>query len=194
VENRGWWGTWDDVGVYSPVPALNELAGLQEQVGAVYLSRSFELLPDYDDKTMFEAVDLTDTDFTSRLIPFAMANGSGSEYAIWRVDDREDVVALPIVAFGDEGGEHVVARNLPELFQLLTADVDPIIGHDDVLFVPSEDDEPSGGHEAFVDWVRTRFGLEPTTDPAAIVAAAQHEYGARFHAWIGPFMERLGYY
>lgn len=180
-------------GVYSPVPELNELAELQKQVGAEYLSRCFEPLPEYDDKMSFEAVDLTDPDFLSRVVVFAMANGSGSHYGFWRVDDREDLATLPVVAFGDEGGDHVVARNLPELFQLLTSDVDPIIGHDEVSYERYEDAEPSGGHEVFVDWVRTRFGLEPTTDPGAIVAAAQREYGAHFHAWIRPFMERLGY-
>ena len=172
--------------MHSPVPELDELAALQDQVGNQYLATSFELVP-YDDKTTFDAYGVTDQEFRARLIVFAQANGSGSQYAIWRVDDREDLASLPVVVFGDEGGEHVVARGLPDLFHLLTADVDPIVDHDEVSFGPV-DDEPSGGHEAFVTWVRDRFGLGPTTDPDAVVAAAQREYGARFEAWVRPFL------
>ncbi|CAM3391041.1 hypothetical protein KIPE111705_06045 [Kibdelosporangium persicum] len=178
--------------MYSPVPELNELAALQERTGSHFLSRGFELV-EYGDRMSFEALGLTDPEFLSRLIIFAMANGSGSNYALWRVDDRDDLAALPIIALGDEGGEHVVARDLPELFRLLTCDVDPLIGHDEVSYEAYGDHEPSGGHEAFVDWVRTRFGLEPTTDPAAVVTAAQREYGARFDVWVKPFLEPLGY-
>lgn len=175
------------------VPELDELAALQDQVGNQYLATSFELVPfddetGFDDTTALDAYGLTDEECHDRLVVFAQANGSGSQYAIWRADDRDDLAALPVVVLGDEGGEHVVARNLVELFHLLTADIDPIVDHDEVFFTPDEDHEPSGGHEAFVTWVRDRFGLEPTADPGAIVTAARQEYGARFESWIRPFL------
>jgi hypothetical protein len=178
--------------VYSPIPVLNELCELQEQVGGEFLSMSFELRHPYNDRSSFEALDLNDPAFLDRIIVFAQANGSGSEYAIWRVDDREDRTTLPIVAFGDEGGECVVARTLPELCQILTYDRDPMID-EEIYFGSRDGEDHSGGHEQFVEWVRARIGLEPTDDPDSIVELARREYGARFTAWIKPFLQAKGH-
>ncbi|MET7465682.1 hypothetical protein [Nonomuraea sp. NPDC005501] len=49
------------------------------------------------------------------MISFAQANSSGSMYAIWRKDDRADLATPPVVALGDEGGIHLVARDVREL-------------------------------------------------------------------------------
>jgi hypothetical protein len=172
--------------MYSPIPELNELKDLFDQAGD-FLADGFEMY-DYDDKSMFLACDLTDPEFLSRLIPIAQANGTGSEYAIWRFDDREDLATLPIAVFGDEGGEHIVARNFQELLQLLGYDTEVMAEIESAYYYRGDDDEHSGAHELFVAWLRDRFGLAPTDDPDSIVKAAQDEFGERFHAWIEPYV------
>ena len=78
------------------------------------------------------------------MLPFAQANGSGSVYALWRVDDREDLGALPVVVLGSEGGFHVVARNLAELLQLLGFDAEIAVDWNDAYMIRVEGlDEPA---------------------------------------------------
>jgi hypothetical protein len=44
---------------------------------------------------------------------------------------------LPVAVFGDEGGQHVIARHLPALFQLLTFDSEIKVDWDTVYFYRS---------------------------------------------------------
>lgn len=172
--------------MHSPIPELNELKELQDKA-ADFLSDGFEI-SDYDDKSSFVASDLTKPDFLDRLIPFAQANGSGSEYAIWRVDDRDDLATLPIVVFGDEGGEHVVARDFRDLLRILGFDAEPMVDHDEVYYYRGEDDEHSGAHDRYVKWLRKRHDLRPARDADRLVKKAQDEFEARFREWIDPYL------
>jgi hypothetical protein len=164
---------------YSPVPELNHLKTFQERAGGSYYADGFALT-DYDDKSGLSSGWTDDAEFLAALIPFAEATGSGSFYALWRCDDRAD---LPVVVFGDEGGQHVVARNVRELLVLLTFDAEPMVDWDEVTFYRSPDDEHSHAHDAYVSWLDEQFGLAPTDDPDAIVKAARSEFGARFTTW-----------
>ncbi|MGK4595357.1 hypothetical protein [Amycolatopsis sp. w19] len=175
--------------MYSPIPVLNELKDLYDSTRD-YLADGFELY-DYDDKSSFPQ-ELDDSAFLSRLIPFAQANGSGSTYAIWRADDETDLALAPIVVFGDEGGEHVVARDFTDFLRLLGFDAEIMVDHDSAYYYRAEDDDHSGSHELFVEWLRGR-GLTPSEDPDAVVAAAREAHGDRFRAWITPFYERIGW-
>ena len=165
---------------YSPVPELNLLKAFQDEAGYGQYSDGFGL-DDYDDKSGLSAGWSKDPDFLARLTPFATATGGGSFYALWRP-------SLVVVLFGDEGGQHVVARSLPELFQLLTFDEEPSVDWDGVSYYRPDDHEASPEHDAYVAWLRTRFDREPVDDPDAIVAAAQAESGERFAAWAGGFL------
>ena len=164
---------------YSPVPELNLLKAFQEATGRAYYADGFALT-DYDDKSGLSAGWTDDAEFLDGLIPFAEATGSGSFYALWRLDDRAD---LPVVVFGDEGGQHVVARTVRELFVLLTFDAEPMVDWDEVTYYRSPDDEHRSAHGAYVAWLAQHFGLTPTDDPDAIVKTAQSEFGERFAAW-----------
>lgn len=129
-----------------------------------------------------------DPAFTERLYIFGEANASGSQYAIWRADPAAALADSPVVVFGDEGGAHVVAGNVPELLELLTWDTEPMVDWDDVSFYKDEDDyEPSDEHERYVEWLAEELGLEPVTDARAVVARAQADYGDAFARWIEPF-------
>ncbi|EME58697.1 hypothetical protein [Amycolatopsis decaplanina] len=175
--------------MYSPIPVLNELKDLYDSTRD-YLADGFELY-DYDDKGRFPQ-ELDDPEFLSRLIPFAQANGSGSTYAIWRSDDETDLALSPVVVFGDEGGEQVVARDFTDFLRLLGYDAEIMVDHDSAYYYREEDDDHSGSHEKFVEWLQER-GLAPAEDPDAVVAAAQEVFRERFRVWITPFYERIGW-
>ncbi|MEU4692262.1 hypothetical protein [Actinoplanes sp. NPDC023714] len=170
---------------YSPVPELNLLHAFQERHGYESYSECFGL-DDWNDTSGLEAGWSADPGFLAGLIPFARATGGGSFYALWRIDDRPD---LPVIVFGDEGGEHVVARNVRELFRLLTFDSEPMVDHDGVVFYRDPDDEHSEHHDAFVTWLADRFGLAPADDPATLVAAAQAEFGDAFATWKRQYLD-----
>ncbi|WP_067841277.1 hypothetical protein [Nocardia lijiangensis] len=172
---------------YSPVEELNLLKELQDGLGFESYADGFGLT-DFGDISGLVAGWSKDPEFTDRLIPFAQANGSGSFYALWRLDDRDDLSSLPVVVFGDEGGQHVVARHVRELFQLLGFDSEIRVDWEEVYFYRDEDDAYSDSHDEFVAWLDENFGLPVAEDPAAVLAAAQAELGQRFTDWVGPFL------
>ncbi|WP_431956488.1 hypothetical protein [Nocardia lijiangensis] len=172
---------------YSPVGELNLLKELQDGLGFENYSDGFGLT-DFGDLSGLVAGWSKDLEFTDRLIPFAQANGSGSFYALWRLDDRDDLSSLPVVVFGDEGGQHVVARHVRELFQLLGFDSEIRVEWEEVYFYRDEDEAHSDCHDEFVAWLDENFGLPVAEDPAAVLAAAQAELGQRFTDWAAPFL------
>jgi hypothetical protein len=172
---------------YSPVPELNLLAALQDRLGFEAYSDGFGLL-DYGDNSGLEGGWSKKPEFLNGLISFAQANGSGSGYALWRVDDRADLATLPVVVFGDEGGQHVVARDLRELFQIIGYDCEISVDWDEAYYYRGSDYEPRDEHPAYVAWLAEHFGLAPATEPDALVAAAQAEFGERFEAWAAPLL------
>ena len=172
---------------YSPVPELNRLMAFQSRHGFEAYADGFGL-SDYGDTSGIAAGWSKDPAFLAQLVPFAQANGTGSIYALWRVDDRADAATLPVVVFGDEGGQHVVARDLRELFQLLGFDSEISVDWDEAYFFKPDDDEPSGEHDAYVEWLAGEFGLRPATEPDTVVAIAQAEFGERFAAFCAPYL------
>ncbi|GAB1643059.1 hypothetical protein [Krasilnikovia sp. MM14-A1259] len=171
----------------TPFPELDLLQKFEDRMGGKYFAEGFELT-EYADTADLAAGFSADPEFLRRLIAFAQAGQDGSSYALWLVDDGADPATVPVVVFGGEGGCHVIARNFRELLQLLGHDSEPMVDWDEVFFVRDEEDyEPSDGHDDYVSWLREQFGLAPADDPAAIVAAAQAEFGERFSTWISPF-------
>jgi hypothetical protein len=158
---------------YSPIPELNLLKAFEDQVGRVFYSDGFELHEYGADAGLGTWSE--DPEFLSRFIPFAYATGSGSNYAFWRCDDRTDLATLPIAFIGDEGDLYIVARNLPELLQLLTIDDE----HLEPDFVEGHSD----AHQEYVIWLDQAFGLKPPEDLDAL-RAAQKEYDEQFQAWL----------
>ncbi|ARF54958.1 hypothetical protein [Streptomyces gilvosporeus] len=140
-----------------------------------------------------------DPQFLHAFLAFATANHSGSIYALWRLDghtdDGTDLATLPVVVFGDEGGVHVVARSLRELFQLLTCDArmwatdECAYFYADEIDEVDEDHEPSRRHPEYVDWLKREFGLDPVADPDGAIDAAQDELGERFDAWMRRYVD-----
>jgi hypothetical protein len=123
-------------------------------------------------------------EFLDRLFPFAQATGGGSFYALWAGDSAKSASEMPVVVFGDEGGAHVVARNLRELLQLLTFDVEPMVDLEGVTFYRDEDHDGSDRAEAYRAWLEAELGLEPLDDADTLVADAQAEHEGAFQEWM----------
>ena len=168
---------------YAPVPELNLLWELQDWAGFEAYAQGFGLAR-FGDQSGLRAGWTEDDDALARLIPFAQATGTGSEYAFWRVDDRTDIGSLPVVVFGDEGGELVMARNVSDLLRLLGYDTEPSVWPDEAYFYRGEGWKHRSAHENFVAWLEQHDGPAPADDPNAIVAAARDEYGAPFKDWV----------
>ena len=166
---------------YSPLPELNLLKDFEDRLDSFYAD-GFEL-SEYGRNGF-----LKDPELIDRLIPFAQANDSGSLYALWRLDDRPDLATLPIVVLGDEGGIHLVARGLRELFQIIGYDSAIWVDWEEADFGRDADDEPSTCHAEYVAWLKEHFGLAPADDPNAVMAAAQAEFGERFLRWVAPLI------
>ncbi|MFD8228514.1 hypothetical protein ACFV16_30695 [Streptomyces massasporeus] len=165
---------------------LNLLKDLQDRIGFENYADGFGLLE--WESTSELAHWSENPEFTARLIPFAQANGSGSFYALWRHDDQADLTALPVVVFGDEGGVHVVARNVQELFQLIGFDSEIMVGWDEVSFWRDSEEPHTAGHAEYTAWLEQHFGLPVAEDPEAVVTTAQAEFGQQFTDWARPFL------
>jgi hypothetical protein len=141
-----------------------------------------------------------DSAFLERLSPFAYANGTGSFYAIWDDGSGRPLNQWPIVVFGDEGGEHIVAENLRGLFHLLTYGSEITVENEETYFYREEDEEEryyeeSPYHEEFAAWVQKTYSLAPIERPDeanALIKAAQAKYQQAFNDWTKPFFKAAG--
>lgn len=173
---------------YSPVPELNLLKELQDRLAGGYIADGFELI-DYGDDSGLRAGCSEEPAFLSRLIVFAQANGSGSEYALWRCDDRGELAELPVVIFGDEGGQGVVACDLRGLLLVLTEDAELAVDWDQGPYFRGEPGEGrSSGRAEYLALLERDFGLTPPQDAGEVLAAAEDRYGRRFAAWVESFL------
>ncbi|MBC9914623.1 hypothetical protein [Chitinophaga varians] len=165
-----------------PVPtALVRLLAFQQETGFEEYAQGFGLLR--DDKSGLQHGWCSEPAFLEKLMPFAQANGSGSFYALWLQHDSTDLNELPVVVFGDEGGEYVVAENINGLLQLLTIDTEPMI-FEEVIFYKDEDDDYSSSYaEEYRTWLKENFSLDAITDAESIINAAQEKHQAAFDAW-----------
>lgn len=175
-----------------PVPEdLIRLGGFQNVVKTQYTQSLW--LTDHE-KRGLEAGWSTDPAFLERLVAFGVANGSGSFYALWNPDDGSEPAEWPVVVFGDEGGEWVIARNVRELLQLSGLDVEPYVDHESAYFFVDEDEEDedkyaSDAIEDYREWLREVAQLDPLADPDPVVERARAQWQAQFDAWKAPYLD-----
>ncbi len=167
--------------------ALSDLARFEEKIGTIWYADGFEISPGTGRSGI--STWSPDHGFLDALFPFAMANGSGSIYALWNAGSSADVDEWPVIVFGDEGGVWVVARNLTDLLALLTFDAEPMIDHDGVEFYRDDKTHAfSEGHEDFIQWLRETFGIAPIDNADAQIQAAQTLLQAQFDRWKAKFV------
>jgi hypothetical protein len=125
-----------------------------------------------------------DPDFLNDLFPFARANASGSFYAFWSHSTTASLNDMPIVIFGDEGGEHIVAEGFLAFLRLLTYDAAPMVDHREVIYYKDQEGyEPSPKSGSFRKWVKNTFEIDQANSPDEIVHSAQKKYQAAFNEW-----------
>ncbi|MGW3563745.1 hypothetical protein ACWDSL_07565 [Streptomyces sp. NPDC000941] len=172
---------------YSPIPELNLLAEFEGSVDDLYAA-GLSLDSTFGRDNTF----LKDPELEDRLILFAEANGSGSLYALWRIDDRTDLATLPVAILGDEGGIHLVARDIREFLQFLASlEEEPCCGWGEGLCF--RDSEPTPCRDEYLAWLDRHFGLAPLDDAYDSVEAALAELGKAFTTWIYPLIPEAVY-
>ncbi|WDF65575.1 hypothetical protein [Flavobacterium sp. KACC 22763] len=166
------------------------------------LVKLYEFEQEYGVETYSECFGLTITEektgiktwseeeeFYNSFIEFAGANGSGSSYAYWIIDN--DLNNCPIVVFGDEGGVHVVAESTQKLIQLLTLDTEISVDFDKAYFYQDEEYyEESENKEEFREWVKEEFNLnavETNEEADEIVEETQRKYKQKFNDFLVKF-------
>ena len=168
--------------------ALGQLYAFQRRAAGQPYADGFELAPLDDSGRRTWS---SDPAFVSAFVEFATANGSGSSYALWLVD--EDLSQCPVVVFGDEGGLYVVADNLQQLLQLLTLDQEVRVLPDTGASFDSsgrDADRWSALHEAYVAFARKRGDITPLSrdeQANAIVRAARERWQPRLDAFLKKF-------
>ena len=177
-----------------------KISKFKDNLGIGELPKELELLINFQNDSSFEnysdgfgiSIDnksglkswSNDPEFIKRVLPFAQANGCGSFYAFWDMNNGNKLSAMPILVFGDEGGVHIVADNILQLMQLLTYDVEISVDFDDAYFYKDEDDyEESEDHQKYKLWLKNNFQLDPIEDPEIIIKASQDKYKALFDDW-----------
>lgn len=133
-------------------------------------------------------------EFYNSFIEFAGANGSGSSYAYWLIDN--DLNNCPIVVFGDEGGIHVVAENTRQLIHLLTLDTEISVDFDSAYFYKDEEYySENENKEEFQQWVKTEFNLDPietNEETDEIVNQAKAKYKKQLNDFLVKFDIEIG--
>ncbi|BFM45016.1 hypothetical protein CFS9_36570 [Flavobacterium sp. CFS9] len=171
------------------------------------LVKLYEFEQEYGPETYSECFGLTITEdktgiktwsekeeFYNSFIEFAGANGSGSSYAYWLIN--EDLNDCPIVVFGDEGGIHIVAENTSKLIHLLTLDTEISVDFDSVYFYKDEEYyEENENKEEFQQWVKKEFSFDPletNEEIEEIVSEAQNKYKKRLNDFLISFDIEIG--
>ncbi|WP_242661180.1 hypothetical protein [Flavobacterium johnsoniae] len=179
-------------GRYALPEDLVKLYEFEQEYGAETYSECFGLTIT-DDKTGIKTWS-EEEEFYNSFIEFAGANGSGSSYAYWLIDN--DLNNCPIVVFGDEGGIHVVAENTRKLIHLLTLDTEISVDFDSAYFYKDEEYYSENDNiEAFQQWVKKEFNLDPietNEETDEIVKQAKDKYKKRLNDFLIKFDIEIG--
>lgn len=130
-----------------------------------------------------------DNNFLNKLLPFSRANASGSFYALWVNDDKAPLNQLPVVVFGNEGGEHIVAENILQLLHLITFDSEIHVSEDSATFKRRRK-KPSENLEKYLEWLKENYKLGKIEKPATIINNAQAKFKSSFDEWCSQYFEK----
>lgn len=179
-------------GDYKLPDDLIKLYEFQQEYGSETYSECFGLTVT-EDKTGIKTWS-EEEEFYNSFIEFAGANGSGSSYAYWLID--QDLNNCPIIVFGDEGGIHVVAENIRKLIHLLTLDTEISVDFDYAYFYKDEEYyEENENKEAFLEWIKKEFRLDPiksNEEADEIIAQAKKKYKQKLNDFLIKFDIEVG--
>ncbi|MBT29931.1 MAG: hypothetical protein CMO01_09755 [Thalassobius sp.] len=173
---------------HKPIPEI--LIGLLNFTNTIaiddWFSQGFEFEVD-EENYMLKTYSLEE-EFLTSLIPFALADGTGSVYAFWLKNKENSLENTPIVAFGSEGGYHIISESIDDLLKILTFDTEVYVDHDDVSYFKSEDDEPSKFIKEYQNWLLENYQISATNNPDEIVQKAREKYQKEFEKWMNKFL------
>jgi hypothetical protein len=138
-------------------------------------------------------IEALQTEFCKQIYPFAVANSTGSTYAFWDNGIETNLNKMPILIFGDEGGLHLVAKNILTLLEQLTFDTEIIVYEEEIYFSDDKDDEDymeSLYADEFKVFVKQQFAIEPINDPNKLIEDAQNELQKSFDEWYAKYQSK----
>jgi hypothetical protein len=177
-----------DPASYSPVAELNALYTFQQRAGYENYSDGFGL-NQFDDKSGLMSGWTKNKTALGALVPFARATGGGSFYALWNDEKSKNMSDWPVVLFGDEGGEFVVAGNVIDFLRLLTIDVEPSIYKDEVSYYKDKSHRASDEARAYRQWLQATLKTTIPKDPETIAKSALAKHQKAFRTWAEKFLK-----
>lgn len=177
-----------NLGLTELPPELENLIHFQtDQSDKIEYSEGFRVC--IDNKDGLKSGWSKNNDFLNKLLPFAQANASGSFYAFWINDNSKPLNQLPVVVFGDEGGEHIIAENILQLLHLITFDTEISIDEDRATFKKRRK-KPSENLGKYLEWVKENYNLDRIEKPETIIKNAQEKYKNSFEEWCSQYLEK----
>lgn len=184
-------------GKYQIPETLQQLMDFESKIERAYYSEGFELRVDDSDKTARWHHSL-DKEYFERLMVFAMADHSGSDYAFWVSEVGMSLEEAPIILIGSEGDLVVVAKNIKELLKLLSFGPEICT---DKFYILIEDYEAPENAAIFRQWMVNKMNVQPIDQSKVaiskeddeimvseevdnIMKAADKAYGEPFRAWM----------
>jgi len=165
---------------------IARLVEFQNALAAPF-SRGFSLAR--DDKSGLRAF-FEKREFLDALCPLGKASSSGSIYVLWARDHDKQLRNAPVLAFGDEGGVHIVAENALQLMRILTLDAEPMIDAESLVYMKDAGDAPSPGAKEYAAWMEKQFHQAPVKDAAEVelmVRTAQRLLEKPLQGWLKHF-------
>ena len=153
-------------------------------------SESFYLYPSDDDefKFYFDFDEETSKKYSKSILVFAKADGTGGFLAFWLQGNNKELKNAPIINYGSEGDIQVVAKNIRELMQILTFDVELMDGS---CYKSAEYYEESPRRKEYISWLKKEFDISPVDDVKegesetikSIIMNSQKTYKIPFEEW-----------
>lgn len=184
-------------GKYEIPKTLLQLIDFESKNELGYYSEGFELRVDNSDRTASWHHSL-DEEYFERLMVFAMADHSGSDYAFWVSEVGMSLEEAPIILIDSEGDLVVIAKNIKELLKLLS--FGPAICTDR-FYKFIEDYEAPEDAALFRQWMVNKMNIQPIDQTKLVISkdddrimvsaevnnimkAADKAYGEPFRTWM----------
>lgn len=139
--------------------------------------------------------------FTGRFYPFTHYTDSYDTYAIWHDGSDKSLGEMPVVVLGDDGYLGVIADNLYALLPMLAFGYLDSARNDykdngielkryclPLEWIAFEDDLPSNFH-AFIEFIRSEFGLSPDPLPNESLLKAYRKHNSHFVQWCNQYLD-----
>ncbi len=165
---------------------ISRLVEFQNAIGKPFC-RGFQLA--LDDKARLRPI-FEKREFLDAMCPLGKATSAGSLYVIWARESVKQIGDCPVLAFGDEGGVHIVAENSLQLMRILTLDAEPMIDSESLVFMKDDGEPASAGAQEYAVWLEKHYKQTPVKSVAEVdlvVRTAQSLLEKPLQGWLKHF-------